>query len=107
MVTKPPPRWSTPASSAKSQVPQQTLINRLRCSGWASSSPARHSVTTLVVAQAEATDALPIPDGKVQLLIVPGSLMISTHRHRPPGAQGMSPHSMVNSTGIMPPRSPA
>ena len=80
MVTKPPPRWSTPASRAKSQVPQHTLISRLRCSGWVSSIPARHSVATFVVAQAEATEALPIPDGKVQLLIVPGSLMISMHR---------------------------
>jgi hypothetical protein len=80
MVTKPPPRWSTPASRAKSQVPQQTLITRLRCSGWVSIIPAMTSVATFVVAQAEATDALPMPAGKVQLLIVPGSLTNSMHR---------------------------
>ena len=39
--------------------------------GWVSSMPARHSVTTLSVAQAEATEALLTPDGKVQLFIVP------------------------------------
>ena len=69
--------------------------------------PLRHSVATLVVAQADATDALPMPDGNVQLLMVPGSLTMSMHRHSPPGAQGMSPQTVVRNTGMIPPRRPA
>ena len=42
-----------------------------------------------MVAQPEATDAFPMPAGNVQLLIVPGSLTMSTQRQIPPGAHGV------------------
>ncbi len=65
------------------------------------------SETAFWVAHAEFTDALPIPAGNVQLLIVPGSLTISMQRKTPPGDQEMSGHSMVSRIGSSPPRSPA
>ena len=80
MVTKGLPRWSSPAKTARSQVPQHTHISDLRCSGCTSSMPATHSDTTFCVAQADATEALPMPAGKLQLLMVPGSLMMSRQR---------------------------
>ena len=88
-------------------MPQQTLIRDLLCSGLVASSCATHSDTAFCVAHADATEPLPMPAGKVQLLIEPGSLTMSMQRSSPPGAQGMSPQSIVRTIGMIPPRSPA
>lgn len=101
------PRWSSPASTTVSWVPQEAACTESLNSTVRSSICDMHSAISEPVSQAGPIGPRLTAAGNVALLIVPSSEMMSKQRMIPPADQGMSLARIGSMASIAPPRIPA